>query len=271
MIMNNVEIVIDKLDKVHGGVISIITGTPGTGKTNSACRMCLNDKRFIRVWRGKNTCQWTILTNTDEKIVFWLQKGSEYVIIDRNKQSIINLSKFGEVREWDDEEQLVSNLDREAINVIYVKYGVKNSADKLMFIKEWNKIFWAMIERIYSAFISVYFDEIEDQAPESEPGFYMVVTDFSNLVKEFRKNDIHFTGILHKETELFWKTRNKVTWKIKHKGSKKDDGSPLYPKALTKLKLGEAYIEDTNRFDFIKFKHVGPPKKIIMKIRTLDI
>lgn len=264
--MNNKEIVIDKGYEDYGGVSSLITGTPGCGKTNTICKMCIMDLgKNIVVWRAKNTCQWAIFMNNDCKLVFWLHKDVEYKLIDRDKKKTVKFEDFGEVRYWNNPEDLVSNLLKGKINIVYVKNNVMAEREQMRFIDDWNRIFLAMLSRIYIYPISLHFDEMEDLAPESKPGFYTRVTEVANNIKEFRKNFIHFNGAVHKETEIFWIVRNKIPWMIKMKGSKKNKNSKLYRGALQKLQPGEAYIEDDNRFDWITFSFLGKPRNFILK------
>lgn len=263
--MDRIKIVIDKKDKDYGGVSSLITGTPGCGKTNTICKMCIMDlTRNIVVWRAKNTCQWAIFLNNNCELVFWIHKEVEYKLIDRDQEKEIKFEDFGEVRYWDDPKKLVSELEKGKINIVYVKHNVMTERDQLNFIDEWNRIFVAMLSRTYIYPISLHFDEFEDLAPESKTGFYSRVTEVANNIKEFRKNWIHFNGAAHKETEIFWIVRNKIPWTIKMKGSKKSKYSKLYKGTLQKLQPGEAYIEDDNRFDFITFSFLGKPRNFIL-------
>lgn len=96
------------------------------------------------------------------------------------------------------------------------------------------------------------------------------MTEFENKEKEFRKNWMHFTGEAHKETEIFWMVRNKIPWFIRMLGSKKQRNSKLFRGALQKLKIGEAYIEDDNRFDFIKFSLIGMPRNFVLKCKLKE-
>jgi len=264
--MNNVEIVIDKKNTDYGGVVSLITGSPGFGKTNTMCNMAERDlEKSIVLWRGKNTCQWTIFLNNGNGIVFWLHKDVDYILIDRDTGQRTDFRSYGEVRYWDSPDNLIRDLEKRKINVVYAKHGVMKEREHLNFIDDWNSIFVAMLEREYIYPISVHFDEVEDLAPESKSGFYMKVMEFANNLKEFRKNWIHFNGAAHKETEIFWVVRNKIPWTIKMKGSKPNKHSRLYKRTLQKLQTGEAYIEDDGRFDYVEFCFIGKPRNFILK------
>lgn len=263
--INNVEIVYDKKDKDFGGVSSLMVGTPGCGKTNAICKMCMADlKNSIVVWRGKDMCQWTIFLNTACRLVFWLHNEVAYELIDRDTQRVADFRSYGEVRYWNNPEDMVSGLEKGKINVVYVKHGIDTESEHYKFINDWNMIFKAMRSRIYPDAISLHFDETEDLAPESKPGFYTKVTEAANHIKEFRKNWIHFNGAVHKETEIFWIVRNKIPWVIRMRGAKPNKNSKLYKGALQKLNVGEAYIEDDNRFDKIKFSLIGKPRNFIL-------
>lgn len=270
--MKNVEIVYDKANKDYGGVASLLIGTPGCGKTNAIAKMCIDDvkKGMIGVWRAKPTCQWTVFLNSGIEKVFWLHNDVDYQLIDRNKRNLTDFRSYGEVRCWDDPEYLVNNLEKGKINIIYVKHGVMTEKEQLKFIDDWNAIFSAMLTRTYPEHISIHFDEVEDLAPESKPGFYSRVTEVANNIKEFRKNWIHFNGASHKDTEIFWIVRNKIPWYIKMRGAKKKKDSKLYLWTLQNLKVGEAYIEDDNRFDFIRFSFLGKPKNFVLKTKMKE-
>lgn len=269
---DNVHLVFDKKDPNYGGVSSLAVGTPGCGKTNALGRMCIEDYKKMRtVWRGKKTCQWTFFLDGGHPLVFWMPDDVDYQLLNRERKEPDRLEDYGEVRRYGDAEELVEGLQKGRINVVYARHGVANNEENLRFIDDWNEIFEAMTDRLYPNPISIYFIEFKDLAPESKAGYYERVTEYENKHKEFRKNWMHFSGEAHKETEIFWMVRDKIPWFIRMLGSKKDRNSKLYRGALQKLKVGEAYIEDDNRFDFIRFSLIGNPRNFVLKCKLKEI
>ena len=255
--MKEIEKVFENRDKNYGGVGVLITGLPGCGKTNAHARIALKELKMgnIVVWRAKDTCQWTILLNKTDKLVFWLKEGLEYKLIDRNKGKEINLEDIMKVNRWSQARTLVKNLNRKKINIIQATpVNPDWAAQHGKFINEWIRIMREMCKRYYATTISMLFGEFEDLAPEGK--FFRKASMVSDTTKELRKNDVNYFLDTHRTTEIFWKVLNKIPWHIYMTGATPIKKSKVYPETTQKLRAGQAIIEG-QRFERMNFKFVG--------------
>ena len=262
-------------DPAYGGVSVLTTGDPGCGKSNALASIALKDfkKGNIVMWRGKNTCQWSILTYKTKKLKFWFKEGLTYKLIKRikkknslGKKKYSSFKYFGKVETYKDEKDLINRVDNEYINIIQTTpHSTKSNAQTKEFIREWIDILDEMISRFYDDPITLIYDEYEDFAPAAKKGTYRLVNQVGDIQKELRKHDIHFFGATHKVTEIFHVVLNKIPWMIYMKGARPRAGSRVYRKSTMKLKAGEAII-DGQRFTNFKFKFVGQAKKFTSEI-----
>lgn len=262
------ENVVLKKDIDYGGIGSLLTGKPGCGKTNVMARMALTDiKKNIKViWRAKDTCQWSVFLGVHAKLVFWMKRGVSYKIINREKSREETLSMYGKINRWEHPEEIIEGIEKGVINVVMtIPSNEEREEQHKMFVEDWNLILKAATKKRYPDPISIYFDEVEDLAPESKPGFYKKSLAIAGKQKELRKNKIHFTGATHRTTEIFWVMRNKLPWKIYMHGATPLKHSNVFQKSIDKLEPGYAFIEDRS-FQKVYFKFVGKPKDIFMEM-----
>lgn len=258
--MTEFEKVLTKRNPDYGGVGVLFTGLPGCGKTNAMASIALKELELgnVVIWRAKETCQWSVLLNKTDKLVFWLRSGLEYKLIDRNNEEEINLEDLMKVNVWNSTRNLVNGLNRKKINIIQtIPVNPEWAAQHGKFISQWVKILQALCNRYYSTPITLLFDEFEDLAPEGK--YYGKAFMVSEMLKELRKNQINYFGATHRTTEIFWKIINKIPWHIYMHGAIPHKGSKVFPSATNRLRPGQAWLEGQN-YEKVNFKFIGKEK-----------
>lgn len=252
--------VLDDRDPDYGGVGCLISGSPGCGKTTVMAAIALKELKRgnIVVWRAKDTCQWSILLNKTDRMVFWLRKGLDFRMMDRENERNVRIDSMLPVRVWNTPKQLVNSLDRSRINIIQnMPVNPAWAAQHIKFITEWTKILQEMCIRPYAQAITLLFDEVEDLAPEGK--FYGKTSMVSDMIKELRKNNVNFFMATQRIHEIYWKMLNKIPWNMYMYGATPLKKSPVMASAIRKLKPGQAYL-DGQRFERIAFPMVGREK-----------
>lgn len=271
--MKEYEKLFTKRDPDYGGVGCLITGWPGCGKTNALGLIAFNEFKAgnIVLWRAKSTCQWTVLLNKTDNLVFWLKEGLEYKLIDRNKAQEIDINDVVKVNTWKSPKQLVERLNKNKINIVQtIPVNPDWSAQHGKFISEWINIMKYLCERYYSTPVSLIFDEFEDLAPEGK--FFGKASMVSEMTKELRKNNVNYFGATHRTTEIFWKILNKIPWNIYMSGAIPFKKSKVLRSATNKLKQGQAIIEG-QRFEWMNFKFIGKERnyRAIIKLSEKEL
>lgn len=266
--MREYEKLFTKRDMKHGGVSALITGEPGCGKSNALVEISTKEiGKSILIWRMKNSCQWSIFTNTKCKLIFHLKAGLEYNLFNKYRGRASKFCGYGTVKKWKTPEELISNLDIDSVNVVQtLPYSAKSNAQQKFFVKEWIEIFDALVWRRSITPVTLIFDELEDLCPLGKSGFHHSNQQVADTLKEMRKTHINFFGATHRCTEIHWTLLNKIQWMIYMKGAKPRNGSSVYKKRPPKLKIGHAIIEGSF-YEPFKFKLVGQEKCLLCEIK----
>ena len=94
--------------------------------------------------------------------------------------------------------------------------------------------------RYASAYISLFFDEVEDLLPAPEEGTTKEVRQFLNYLKEFRKVLVSFYCATQQFFDIHWRGLGKLNYRVYLKGgyvSKRD--SVIDPSAVQSLPMGQ--------------------------------
>lgn len=253
-------------NKNYGGVSVLMTGGTGCGKTNALARTAVITKRRYKdviIWRGKDTCQWSLFLYTPEKLILWLNENIDYKLFDRNQEKEVDVEKyFYKIKRWKTEKELVRNLSKNYINVIQtIPASPTNITQQLMFSRSWLRIMEELKNRMYKNWITFCFDEFEDMVPQNRSGMYEISIGTAQLQKEMRKNDINSYYTVHQITEIDWRVRNKVPWLVYLKGAKPLKSSKVYEATVRKLDPGDAVVEGTN-FERFRYEFVGKDRNL---------
>lgn len=219
--------VLDEEADEIGGVITVLLGGQGAGKTVGLWNKAKIDIEAGRIvlWRGQETCQWIGLAANGLPVTIWLHSSIEEIqphITGDIREGVgrediadledaedvdIRVKEFGEPRE------LVENIDVDRVNVYYIPGGKSSeNKDRYFFFKKHAELAEALNNRSYGNHISYLMDEIGDViAMEQRKPFY-TLTEFKlpEEFGQFRKNNISFMGAGHDTSDIHYKF-----WKVK--------------------------------------------------------
>lgn len=217
------KLVLEKEAEDIGGMIFLILGDPGAGKTMSLVRMVENDLENDRIpmWRGQRSCQWLLLAAQGLPITFWMHETiQEYRFYltgskkDQITETTVNLRDKKDVdvefKEWSEAEDLVENLKHGRINVHYVPGANGGEKEKYFFIKKNYEICKAIVERSYGDHVTFNADEINDVAPDlqKQPFYDLLMQQYPAVWKDMRKNNASKRGLGHGYSEINHKFYN---------------------------------------------------------------
>ena len=121
---------------------------------------------------------------------------------------------------------------------------------------------------------SCFFDEAEDLFPLNAPGkFYDANQMFSNSAKQIRKSRVCVTYNSQSASDCDWRLRRKCQVWFYLKGSRVDPVSPVFQGAISKLEVGQAYIDFMRgSFGVIRFNPYlpGPHEYMVLPVKDGD-
>jgi len=261
-------------NKKGNGIEASLIGEQGCGKTNGLVQIALERKsngvNDVIVWRGAEDCQWSYLLNYDVDLKFWIKKGLDYELIDRNAEEMTRLSKYGEIEKWNDPRNLVDKLNNDYINVVQTIPHSTNKEITLQFCDDWKGLFEELSKRMWSRGISVFFDELRDLAKPGRSGnFWSKMFSLGSALRKGRKNNISYFFSMHDPADIFWDIRNKIRYKIYMKGAAKESTSQIR-KNLSNLDDGEGVVEGS-QFEPFQFEYGGDEKMLRARIDVPEI
>jgi len=207
-----------------GGAIVPIVGMPGSGKTIGLTNIGLEnlDSGNTVLWRGTKQCQWVHFLANDTKIVLWnheaINNFEAFITAEdgTDDPDPVDLSQHGvEIREWSEPQDILDNVEPDAVNVINVP-GLENNEQKdlYFFRKQWIDVFDALIERRSGDMICFLFDEIGDVIPSQQQlrkPYYKLVAEFlPPKLSQMRKKRVLLYGAAHATHDthyFFWKIK----------------------------------------------------------------
>jgi len=215
-----------------GGMIVLINGEPGSGKTMALTRMVMMDlgidkpgdkynsenKRRIPLWAGQRSCQWIIPAAQNMPVTVWIHEsindfqfyttGSRQAGIKKNKLDIENLEGLdAEVKRFEDPEELVENIDDYRLNVYYIPGKSGGEKGKYFYQKTNYDLAEALNSRDYRDHITWNVDEIQNVAPDytRKPFYDLQMQKFPTQWQDFRKNNVSKRGTSHGYSEINYK------------------------------------------------------------------
>ncbi|EMA09948.1 hypothetical protein C437_04805 [Haloarcula vallismortis ATCC 29715] len=215
------------------------------------------DDNHLLLWRGTKQAQWAHFLANDIKIVLWNHEAIEdfrAVITGKRRENIpekdLDLEQYNvEVKTWDDEHQLIEDLEPNAVNVVNVPglEGDTEDTDYHMFFfrKKWVDIIDAVIQRSYGDFITLLMDEIGDIFPSQQQlrkPFYRIVRLLPPKLAQLRKNNAWFFGAAHSTHDThyyFWKIKSNSIAYMAGANVKSQKSPGVNQDAVNKLDRGD--------------------------------
>lgn len=215
-----------------GGMILLILGEPGAGKTMALTRMVMMDmgidhvgNRFdpekIRrtpLWTGQKSCQWIIPAAQGIPVKLWMHEtindfhfyttGSKADNLKKRKVDIENQEGLDiEIESFESSEELVENLARDRMNVYYFPGKSGGEKEKYFYQKKNLELGQALNDRDYRDHITWNADEIQNIAPDysRRPFYELQMQKFPTEWQDFRKNAVSKRGTSHGYAEINWK------------------------------------------------------------------
>lgn len=215
-----------------GGMILLILGEPGAGKTMALVKMVMKDMgidqvgeafnpdkvRRIPLWTGQKSCQWIVAAANDLPVTLWMHDTIthyEFFTTGSKKDDIaeqkINLEAKEdldvEIKQFSEPEEIVEKIDTQRLNVYYIPGADGGEKEKYFFQQKNYELSKALNERKYGDHITWNADEIQNIAPDNnkKPFYDLQMNKFPNEWEDFRKNSVSKRGSGHGYAEMNWK------------------------------------------------------------------
>lgn len=215
-----------------GGMITLLLGEPGAGKTMALTRMVMVDLgmdhvgseympervRRTPLWRGQETCQWIVPAAQGIPVTLWIHEtvddwqfyttGNRKKGIKKRKLEIEDAEGLDvQIKRFDEPEELVEGLDMHRLNV-YVLPGMTGTDKEEYFFQKMNvEIGKALNSRSYSDHVTWNIDEIENVAPDRnrKPFYELQMKMFPRVWQNLRKSGVSKRGTGHGYGEINYK------------------------------------------------------------------
>lgn len=267
-----------------GGMIILIIGEPGAGKTFGLARMVEIDMENNRIplWTGQKSCQWIVPAAQKIPVTLWMHEsikeyeffttGSKKDNIPQQKVMIDRKNDLDvEIRQFTEPEEIVENIDTQRLNVYYIPGSNGGEKEKYFFQKKNLELAQALNNRRYGDHVTWNADEIQNIAPDitRNPFHELQMDQFPSQWQDFRKNSVSMRGTGHGYSEINWKYYNNKANGIAYMqgGKVHSDHSMIDQNTVNGMKRGEYVV---NGFEAGKFKLPESPKKVFGWIRDHD-
>lgn len=223
-------------DRDIGGFFTELSGLMGSGKTSLMFTM--GDKAikenpmeicFLREPEGtpsqfsKLKSHYELYRDARYPIkIYEIKLGEPLIPVDH-----IKIHPFRGIQE------LLKKVKPSQMNVVYFK------PDEL-----WHWAYLLDKLRLDAQWESCYWDESEDLFPLNAAGeFYEANQRFSNSAKQIRKSRVNLTYNSQASSDVDWRLRRKVQAWFYLRGSRVDPLGPVYQGAISKLEIGQCYVD----------------------------
>lgn len=254
-------------DPQQGGRLVLMTGYQGVGKTTlleKFAQRAFSLGDYV-VWRGRDLAQWHRFPDYWLNVTLFVHEDDDIKILklphDGGPPEEIDNVRIVKYRE---PQEVVRKLRKTKINVIYEPsfYSISErmvyeiakrtnifiSPERRKAMKAsyfWYEFMYHLLERPNRRWVSVFFDEFDDIAPETPKGLQWVLQEWMmHTVKDLRKAFISLFASTHVLTNVDWRIRSKFQIRIYLQGAQIEKGSIIRKKQLTQqLPIGVGIIE----------------------------
>lgn len=252
------KVILEKESETIGGMIVMIWGEQGAGKTMALTKMVEKDieNRRIPLWKGQATCQWIVPAAQDIPVTLWMHETIEdyefYMTGSRRKnieKQIVNLQeKQGldiQVKTYSNQEELVNNLEIDRLNVYYIPGSRGAEKEKYFYQKQNYYLDKALNERDYGDHITLTRDEISNEASSMQKGDFYQLQQYMlpSEWEDFRKNKISLRGAGHSTTDVNYKLH-----KVKCTGTVYMQGAQVHSRHT---QVDQGAVNNMNRGEFV--------------------
>lgn len=215
-----------------GGMVILINGEPGAGKTMALTRMVMKDlgieevgqkyraekKKRIPLWTGQDSCQWILPAAQGIPVTLWIHEsiksfqfmttGSREAGIQPRKIDLTDQENLElEIKRFEDPSEIVDGIDDHRLNVYYIPGSNGGEKDKYFFQDMNYQLGKALNDRKYRDHITLNVDEVQNVAPDysRRPFYDLQMQKFPTQWQDFRKNNVSMRGTSHGYSEINWK------------------------------------------------------------------
>ncbi|MFB6181179.1 MAG: hypothetical protein ABEJ93_04850 [Candidatus Nanohalobium sp.] len=264
-----------------GGMIILIIGEPGAGKTYGLTRMVEIDMEYGRIplWTGQKSCQWIIPAAQGIPVTIWVHdsiEDFEFYTTGSKKDNILEQKVMidrkddldVEIQSFEDPEEIVDDIRTERLNVYYIPGSSGGEKEKYFFQKKNLELAQALNNRRYGDHVTWNIDEVQNVAPDitKKPFHELQMQRFPSEWQDFRKNSVSMRGTGHGYSEINWKYYNNKANGIAYMqgGKVHNDHSKIDQNIVNNMKRGEYVV---NGFEAGEFKLPDNPKEVFGWIR----
>jgi len=272
--------ILEKESDTVGGMLVLLLGEQGAGKTVAMTKMVMKDMgidgvgeefdpgqtRRIPLWKGQKSCQWILLAANKLPITLWMHEsiqdynfyltGSKDQGIRKKDIDIESAEDIDvEVKTYETQEELVERLETDRVNVYYIPGAKGNHKEKYFYQKKTYELDKALNNRYYGDHITVNRDEIQNEASTLRKGDFYELQEYMlpGEWEDFRKNKISLREAGHDTTDINYKL-----WKVKNTGTIYMQGAKVMSKhreirqdAVNSMSRGEFVVPgfETGEFE----------------------
>jgi len=265
------KLILEEEAETVGGMITLIIGEPGAGKTMALTKIVENDIKEgrIPIWRGQKDCQWILLAAQGLPITFWMHDTIDnyrfYLTGSRKHnvtQTTLDLEEKEDIdvefKEWSEAEELVEgiaeNSQQGRVHVTYIPGANGEEKEKYFFIKKYYEICEALVNRTYGDHVTFNADEINDVVPDlsKKPFYDLLMHQYPAVWKSMRKTNTSKRGIGHGYSEINHKFYNDKSNGIGYMQGAKvhKNHSSIDQRVVNRLNRGEIVVSGWEKGSF---------------------
>lgn len=261
--------ILEKESETIGGMVVMIWGEQGSGKTMTLTKMVMKDMgiedvgddfdaekaKRIPLWKGQKSCQWLLLAANDLPITLWMHEsindfqflltGSKSKGLDKRYVDITELDGLDvNIETYETQEELVEKLDPNRVNVYYIPGAKGTQKDKYFYQFQNYKLDKALNERDYGDHVTLNRDEVSNEASTMRKGDFYELQEFlfPQEWEDFRKNKISKRGTGHSTSDVNYKLH-----KVKCTGTVYMQGAQVHSRH-TKVNQGSVNSMERGQF-----------------------
>jgi len=291
-------------DKQIGATVGLFIGEQGAGKTTALLYLAekfINNGEIV-IWKGSTREQIYKLPDWQEKTIFWHHELDELECIVYIGNTKSNITDKINVKTYKNSKDLIRNLKKGVINVVYqptifkfskdselTKYLIEARAMKVRNLKQfefklfnyvhppiyfWFELMNYLIYKDNNDWYALLIDEIDEIFPAVVRDIWWDLMDFAkDHVRHMRKALVSLFGTTHAYTEINDKVKNKFQYRCWMRGAKIPKYSIIQKDATYYLRRGQMIIDSADgygRYQIPKYEPTPIESMIVVVNRTVE-